>query len=356
MNLKIIHKDLKHGKIKLALETLDDLWHLQHLIRQGDIVTATTFRREQETGDKIRPERMEKIPVTLSIQVENVEFHKHSNRLRVLGKIVEGPDTGKHHSFSFELGSVLTITKEWNPEDLRRVQEAVKAAHRPRVLLVAIDDSSADLAVVRQYGLDEIGTITRPRAGKRYSVENEADEKKFFHRLAEAIKDVTSRENIKTTIVAGPGFTKDSFASFLRENFPELAKDIRLGDASYGGGAGLYEIVRRGLVEYVSKEDRLSLETSLMEQFMGEIAKEGLATYGINEVERAVDAGAVERLLVADELLRSNQENVSKILERARKTRAEVLVISTEHDAGKQLLALGGIAAFLRFKFENQNC
>ncbi|MEM2890349.1 MAG: mRNA surveillance protein pelota [Candidatus Hadarchaeum sp.] len=348
--MKIIHKDLKHGKIKLALETLDDLWHLQHLICPRDIITAVTWRREQGLDDKIRPERMEKRPITISIQAENIEFHKHSNRLRVLGKILEGPDTGKHHSFSFEPGSVLTITKEWNPEELRRIQEAVQASHRPRVLLVALDDSTADLAVVRQYGLDEIGTISRSRSGKRYLVEDEVNEKKFFHRLVDAIKDVTSRENIKTTIVAGPGFTKDNFASFLRENFPDLSKTIRLGDASSGGSAGLYEIVRRGLVELVSKEDRLSLETSLMDRLMGEIAKEGLATYGKDEVERAVVAGAVERLLVADELLRSNREDISKILENARKTRSEVIVISTEHDAGKQLMALGGIAAFLRFK------
>ncbi|MBC7219375.1 MAG: mRNA surveillance protein pelota [Hadesarchaea archaeon] len=348
--MKIIHKDLKHGKIKLAVETLDDLWHLQHLIYVGDIVTATTWRREQEKGDKIRPERMEKIPVTLSIQVENIEFHKHANRLRVLGKIVEGPDTGKHHSFNFETGSVLIITKKWTHEDLRRVQEAVRASSRPRVLLVALDDSTADLAVVRQYGLDEIGTISRPRAGKRYAVENEADEKKFFHRLADAIKEVVSRENIKTTIVAGPGFTKDNFASFLRENFSDLSNNIKIGDASSAGSAGLYEIVRRGLVEIVSKEDRLSLETSLMDQLMGEIAKDGLATYGREDVGRAVVAGAVGKVLVTDKILRSNQKDVLKILEDARKTRAEVLVISTEHDAGKQLTSLGGIAAFLRFK------
>ncbi|MGQ9788377.1 MAG: mRNA surveillance protein pelota [Candidatus Hadarchaeaceae archaeon] len=348
--MRIVHKDLRHGKIKLVVETLDDLWHLQHLLYMGDIVTATTWRREQKKGDRIRPERTEKIPVTLSIQVENIEFHKHSNRLRLLGKIIEGPDAGKYHSFNLENGSTLTITKRWSPEELRRVQEAVRASNRPRVLLVALDDSSADLAVVRQYGLDEIGTISRPRAGKRYAVENEADEKKFFHRLADAIKEVTARENIKTTILAGPGFTKEKFAFFVRENFLELSNSIKIGDTSSGGSAGLYEIVRRGLVELVSKEDRLSLETSLMDQFMAEIAKDGLATYGKEEVERAVVAGAVKKLLVTDKILRSDRDDVSKILENARKTRAEVMVISTEHDAGKQLMSLGGIVAFLRFK------
>lgn len=350
VHLRVIHKDLKHGKIKLAVETLDDLWHLQHLVVSDNIVTSSTWRREQEPGDKLRPERLEKRRVTLSIKVGGVEFHKHTNCIRILGTIVEGPDMGKHHSFSIELGSVLTVSKEWKPDELQRIRDAAQASRRPRVLLVAIDDSSADLALVRQYGLDEIGTITHPKVGKMYAVENEADEKKFFHKLAEAMSDIISRENIRTAIVAGPGFTKENFAAFLREKFSDLSKVVRLGDASSGGRAGLYEIVRRGLVECVSHEDRLSLETSLIDQIMKEIAKGKLATYGRYEIEQAASAGAIEKLLVADELLRSNRVEVDKILEAVRKTRAEVIIISTEHDAGRQLVALGGVAALLRFR------
>ncbi|MFH1821092.1 MAG: mRNA surveillance protein pelota [Methanobacteriota archaeon] len=348
--MRVVHKDMKHGKIKLAVETLDDLWHLQHIVFPGDAVTSTTWRREQESGDKIRPERLEKKQVTLSVKVEEVEFHKHTNRMRILGTIIEGPDIGKHHSFSFEPGSKLTVIKEWSPDELQRIREAAQASRRPRVLLVALDDSSADLALVRQYGLDEIGTISRPKAGKMYVVESETEEKKFFHRLAEAMKDIISRENVRAAIVAGPGFTKETFTAFLREKFPDLSLSVRLGEASSGGRAGLYEIVRRGLVELVSKEDRLSLETFLVDRIMEEIAKSGLVAYGRGEIEQAASAGAIEKLLVADELLRSNRVEVEKVLETARKTRAEVVVISTEHDAGKQIVSLGGMAALLRFR------
>ncbi len=348
--MRVIHKDMKHGKIKLAVETLDDLWHLQHLVAPGDTVTSTTWRREQEAGDKIRPERLEKKQVTLSIKVEGVEFHKHSNSMRILGEIIEGPDMGKHHSFGIEPGSVLSVTKQWGPEDLQRVRDAAQASRRPRVLLVALDDSSADMALVRQYGLDDVGTISRPKTGKMYNVENEMDEKKFFARLAEAVKEITTREDIRVSIVAGPGFTKENFLAFLREKHPDFAPAVKLGDASSGGRAGLYEIVRRGLVEMVSKEDRLSLETALMDRVMEEVAKNGLVAYGLEEISQAAGAGAIEKLLVADEMLRSNRAEVQRALEEARKTRAEVIVISTEHDAGRQLVALGGMAALLRFR------
>ena len=348
--MRVIYKDLKHGKIKLRVETLDDLWHLHHLVEPNDIVTAQTWRREREVKGKLRPERLEKRRVTLSIRVEGTEFHKHANRLRLLGTIVGGPDVGKHHSFSLEPGSTLAITKAWRPDHLDRIREAVRASRRPRVLIVALDDVSADLALVRQYGLDELGMISRARAGKRYAVKREADERKFFHKLAAAMNDIVSREGIRAAIVAGPGFTKDAFVAFLREKYPELVLKVRRDDISSGGRAGLYEIVRRGLVERVSRDDRISFETSLMERLMTEIAKEGLVTYGKADVERGASLGAIEKLLVADELLRRHGAGVEEVLERVRRTRGQVIVVSTDHDGGKQLLALGGLAALLRFK------
>ncbi len=351
--MRVVHKDLKHGKIKLVVETLDDLWHLQQLVEPNDIATAQTWRREQEVGDRLRPERLKKLRVTLSIRVEGIEFHKHANRLRLLGTILSGPDVGKHHSFSLELGSALAITKNWRPDHLNRIKEAVRASRRPRVLLVALDDVSADFALVRQYGLDEIGMISQARMGKRYDVEREADERKFFQKLAAAMNDIISRENVRAAIVAGPGFTKDTFVNFLREKHPELISKVIHDNVSSGGRAGLYEIVRRGLVERVSRDNRVSFETSLVERLMMEIAKSGPATYGEADVKRAASLGAVENLLIADETLRRNRAGVEGVLEQVRRTRGQVTVVSTDHDAGKQLLALGGVAALLRFKAQN---
>jgi protein pelota len=347
--MRVIHKDLKHEKIKLVPETLDDLWHLQHLIEEGDLVTALTWRREKAEADKIRPERLEKKPVTLSIRVESVEFHKFANMLRVLGKIETGPNVGKHHSLGVEPGFILTLTKSWWPEHLERLQEAVKASRRPRVLLVALDDESAELGLVRQYGLEHAGIINYPRVGKRYA-SKEPGVQKFFHELAAAMGNVMEREGVRAAIIAGPGFTKEEFHKFLRESYPELAPKIRRDDVSTGGSAGLYEIVRRGLVEQVSHEDRLSFETSLMEQLMAKIAKEESATYGRKDVARAAELGAVEKLLIVDELLRRERARLDDLLKQVRKTRGEVIVISTEHDAGRQLLSIGGVAALLRFK------
>ncbi|HDI12899.1 MAG TPA: mRNA surveillance protein Pelota, partial [Hadesarchaea archaeon] len=93
--MRVLLRDMKHGKIKLVAESLDDLWHLQHIVEPGDIVVSSTWRRERKKSDKTRPERLEKRRVTLSLRVEKVEFYKHANRLKILGIIVDGEDIGR---------------------------------------------------------------------------------------------------------------------------------------------------------------------------------------------------------------------------------------------------------------------
>ncbi len=64
-------------------------------------------------------------------------------------------------------------------------------------------------------------------------------------------------------------------------------------------------------------------------------------------MKTASNAGAIEKLLVVDELVR--ELDVEKIMELAENMGGKVLIVSTEHDGGKQLNSLGGIAALLRY-------
>ena len=56
--MKIIDEDEKEGLVEVLPETLDDLWHLSHIIEVGDNASSKTTRRIQDnTGDKIRSDR-----------------------------------------------------------------------------------------------------------------------------------------------------------------------------------------------------------------------------------------------------------------------------------------------------------
>lgn len=79
----------------------------------------------------------------------------------------------------------------------------------------------------------------------------------------------------------------------------------------------------------------------------------GTVTYGFEAVENAVKMGAVEKLVLADTTLRDVDEQqrlkLEDLMREVERRRANVTVISTEHEAGAKLLSLGGIAALLRY-------
>ncbi len=47
--MQILEEKPKEGKVKVKAETLDDLWHLYHIIDPGDIVYAKTLRKQAQS-------------------------------------------------------------------------------------------------------------------------------------------------------------------------------------------------------------------------------------------------------------------------------------------------------------------
>ncbi len=86
----------------------------------------------------------------------------------------------------------------------------------------------------------------------------------------------------------------------------------------------------------------------MVEELLSEISKEGTYAYGYNEVENALLAGAVKKLLVIDKLVR--ERKVDELLRIASEKKTEIVIINLTHDSGKKLNALGGVAAILRYR------
>ena len=58
--MRILGRDPSSGGVKVLIETDEDIWHLYNVIEVGDLVTASTTRREEKAADKLRAERAEK--------------------------------------------------------------------------------------------------------------------------------------------------------------------------------------------------------------------------------------------------------------------------------------------------------
>ncbi len=345
--MKILKKDMNKGFIKIRVDSLDDLWHLTHVIEEGDDLEGKTFRREEQQTDKIRDERLEKKSVYLKVRAEKIEFHKNTNRLRVTGVIEEGEDVGRYHTFNIEEGTVIGITKQWKDHHLERMHEAVESAHAPRILILAMDSGDATFGLVRGYGIDFLGDVSENVPGKYYSVTREKEQQQFFKETAEKIVRLLDTHDVEKVVIAGPGFTKQEFTTYLREEYPQLDGTYVLRKASTAGRTGVYEVVRRGDLEDVYKESRVSRELVLVEQMCQKILTDE-AVYGTETVEKALTYGAVDTLLILDKLMRD--ERYEELMKQARSQNAEVYVISSEHEGGEKLEGLGGIAGLLRFK------
>ena len=138
----------------------------------------------------------------------------------------------------------------------------------------------------------------------------------------------------------------------LKEKSPETAKITHIESAGTCGRVGIQEVIKKGVIDRVAEESRVSYETILMEKVLAEISKDtSLATYGTEEVKKALNYSAIETLLLSDLFLRKH-ENVDSLIEETKRKKGDVAIISTEHEAGEKLEAIGGIAAILRFPIE----
>ncbi|MCK4613689.1 MAG: mRNA surveillance protein pelota, partial [Thermoplasmata archaeon] len=342
-----LNQDRRAGRIKLRVENTDDLWHLYNLIRPGDNVYALTQRREEKATDKIREKRAEKRRIYLGIRVEKVEFHTFADRLRVHGIILpDQMDTGSYHTLNLEVGREVKLLKQdWQPQDIKRIREAVEAGKRPKVVVVSLDEDEAVVAVLRQYGIQEVGMVYSGRSGKQYT----AAKSKKGNYFEEITAVITLQGSDLPLIIAGPGFTKEELLRFGRARYPGIYSSAAAVSTGQSGKVGINEVLKNGAVSHVTEGSRLEYETGLIERFLKELSTSGKAAYGLEEVQEAVRKGAAEIVLITDKALRENRETAGGLLGRAEASGAEVAIISGAHDSGRQLESLGGYAAILRF-------
>ncbi|WP_292520668.1 mRNA surveillance protein pelota [Methanoculleus sp.] len=329
------------GEIRLFAETLDDLWHLSHLVGPGDLVFATTFRSVEAATDKLRPEKAEKRPVRLGIRVEKVEFHQHTNRLRIAGVIESGVDVTAHHTLNVEPGFEISVIKQWRNVDCERVRRAVDASAYGVVHVVSVEEGETQVYRLRQFGPEWVTTVT---AGSSKGADA-GTRSALFEKTLEAIAAVTG-----PIVVAGPGFVKDEFVTYAKSRVPDLAERMVVAETRRIGRGAVQEVIGQGILERLLGDLHLAREVRLMDEVLHRIATDGPVAYGIDEVRKAVAYGAAETVLVSDTLLRD--EEATRVVREAERVNASVVVMSTEFEPGERLSALGGAAAILRYKIE----
>jgi protein pelota len=340
-------------RVTLVPETVDDLWHLSHVLEPGDLVEGDTTRRIQRNDDQMRDTGGEREHIHVTIEVADVEFARFANRLRV-GGVIEScsreDQLGLHHTLNVETHEEITIEKHLKPDQRDRLEEAAEATDAPDVAIVTVEEGEAYIHTVQQYGTDEYATFTGPTGKGEYAQPRQ----RLFEELGSALQHVDA----EAIVLAGPGFTKRDAQDYFEEEFPDVAEKIATTvDTSAAGDRGVHEVLKRGAVEEVQDQTRIARESELIDELTERMATGTKATYGIEETAEAAEFGAVETLLVVDDRLRQERQgegdwgrDANEIIESVEQKGGDVVVFSSDFAPGEQLENLGGIAALLRYR------
>ncbi len=342
--MKIIKFDLKHETIAVKVESNDDLWYLKNIIELGDQIKARTLRSQfiERDGQKLKTGKK---PMVLKLEMEKLEFNESLFKLRLSGKILEGPEDvqlGSYHTIEAEIGSVLTIIKnEWRKYQIERIKKSQKLI--PKILLAVVDNDEATFGIIGGSGLKIVSDLRN-----QYSIQHEEEKTpEFYKSVAKEIDDLS--KDSKKIILAGPGFAKEHVQKIIKNNYPLVNEKLILDSTSSATRSGISELLKRGNLDRIIQESEIIRESKLVEEFFSHLKKDdGLATYGLEKIQEVDNMGAVEILLISDQRIKN--EEVEKLANSVESKSGRVEIISTNHESGEQFNRMGGLGAILRFK------
>ncbi|MDO5814738.1 MAG: peptide chain release factor aRF-1 [Methanobrevibacter sp.] len=214
----------------------------------------------------------------------------------------------------------------------------------------------------------------------------------FLKRIGDHMNEafLPLKDDLKGIIIGGPGFTKKDFYDGDYLQYELKDKVLTIVDTSYTGEEGIREVIAKSADDLENLD--VMHEKKLVQRFIKELIKEkGLSSYGEDEVRNNLIMGAVDILLLSEDLtsmrkkftcsgcgyetditvktqveadnLKEKCPNCGETLkesdsidladefvEKAEEMNTDVEFISTETEEGMQLFrAFGGIAAVLRY-------
>ena len=360
MEMKILKKDYKNGILELIPENTDDLYAIYRILKAGDKVTASTSRRIRRKEEEGRADTGERVKMILEVEIEELAFHGFGDSLRFKGKIVAGPEDlislGSYHTITLSLMESIRIYKDkWTPTEKKVVEDIEKASMLATILVVIIEDNSVCIALITQFSTKIISEFSSSVTRKFSDAQQHSSEMgNFFVEVLQLVQDTVKQHLSETIILAGPGFTPENFYEFVKTRDSVLAEKMNQVHVSTGGRVGLKEVLSKKLSEKIASEQRVVYETRLVEEIFKRLGQEtGTVTYGIESVKRALEIGAIDILLISDNLISvedlEKREMIDKLVDENSKMRGKTVIMSVHHESGEQLSNLGGIAALLRF-------
>ena len=367
-------------------------WHAHNLIRPSDLLTASAIRRVTTESASTGSTSSHRVHLNLTIRVKSLDFDSRAGQLHVSGQIArENKHTkiGQYHTLDLELYRNFTLEKEvedndgeqgWDSIAREQLEEATNPQKKAEIVAVIMEEGLANICFVTQFQTilrQKVATkVPRKRVGARRSANHDKGLENFFKivldtllRQIEGLLEQKEEANNIPILVASPGFTAAGFLKYASERaFSTDEKTLQalvkrkafvMVHSSSSYLYSLDEVMKSREVMVKLKDTKYARETQLVNDFFNMLRKDDArAWYGPRECEAAVEQGAVGRgggiLLISNALFRSQdvatRRRWVRLVDRVRKDKGgEVRILSSDHDSGKRLESLGGIAAILTY-------
>ncbi len=322
-------------------------------------VVKQQLLKEQGTAENIKSAQTRKnVQSALERMVKHLELYKHvpEHGLAVFSGNVSEKEGGSNvEVWAIEPPEPINLKlykcdQVFHLDPLKRMLEA-----KHTYGLIVIDRQEANIALLKGKAIIPIFSTDSFIPGKfkaggqsaaRFARVREEMAKDFFNKVGDiASKEFRERPDVTGIIVGGPGQTKEQFVNgaFLETSVKN--KVIGVKDIGYTGEQGLKELVEKS--EDVLSQEEILIEKKAVGKFFEILNKrQNYVAYGLSEVKKAIDLGAVEEFLVSEDV---DVKLATELSEKVESYGGRWLLISTDTAEGKQLVALGGVGAILRF-------
>jgi peptide chain release factor subunit 1 len=184
------------------------------------------------------------------------------------------------------------------------------------------------------------------QSAARYMRIREDAAKDFYKEVATQMKEAfLPRTELKGIIVGGPGPSKFELIDSGYITGDVKKKIVAVKDISYTGDFGIQELLDRSADVLAGAE--VAEEKKIMQKFFETLATQpDKATYGRAYVEKAIDLGVADVVLLSEAL---PEDDIALFEGKAERFSTRVEIISTETREGVQLRELGMYGAILRY-------
>jgi protein pelota len=342
--LKILENNIGNDELKIRIETLDDLWYIKNLLEPGDLIVSDVFRRVELNDDMDRAKSTERKKIKVKLKVEKVDFQPYTDKIKILGEIIEGDEAGSHQSIFLGTDDEFLLIKEFTDEDLNLLREATDTSQSTGIYFISMDDEEATVCALRPYGIQELASIKSGKSGKYFDVKQQSSG--YYQEIEYVLKNI---RDIIILIILGPGFEHSKFYNFINQNpyFKNFKKyDFAVEDT---GKRGIYEFLGSEKSENILKNSRLVRDEKIINKFLEGLNKSATSIYGYGDILKYAQMGIIQDLIISEEKFHAPEtRELLSILNGS----ANIHVISRYSDSGEIIKKFGGYCAILRYSIK----